>query len=156
MRIRVALEQTRAHGVVCKSPKTQASIRDITLPDIVVGVLREHRRQQLEERMAQGLGKLPDNALVFPAPDGGYQKPSNFSTSWNYAVGSLRLPTVTWHGLRHTHASMLIDANVNIKTISSRLGHANPSVTLRVYAHIFKENDRAAADAINAAVARWR
>ena len=60
---------------------------------------------------------------------------------------------VTFHGLRHTHASQLIDAGVDIVTISKRLGHAKPSVTLAVYAHLFRSDDTKAAVAINAALA---
>ena len=61
---------------------------------------------------------------------------------------------VTFHGLRHTHASQLIDAGVDIVTISKRLGHAKPDITLRIYAHLFRKDDSKAAAAINAALAR--
>jgi integrase len=64
------------------------------------------------------------------------------------------LPDVTFHALRHTHASQLIDAGVDVVTISKRLGHAKPDITLRVYAHLFKESDAKAAAAINAALKR--
>ena len=57
---------------------------------------------------------------------------------------------MTFHGLRHTHASQLIDANVDIVTISRRLGHKSPEITLRIYAHLFKKDDSKAAAAINA------
>jgi integrase len=58
----------------------------------------------------------------------------------------------TFHGWRHTHASQLIDAGVDIVTISRRLGHAKPDTTLRTYAHLFQKNDGKAAAAINAAL----
>ena len=58
---------------------------------------------------------------------------------------------VTFHALRHTHASQLIDAGVDIVTISKRLGHAKPDITLRVYAHLFRNDDSKAAAAIDAA-----
>jgi integrase len=60
------------------------------------------------------------------------------------------MPEVTFHALRHTHASQLIDEGVNIVTISKRLGHAKPDITLRIYAHLFRKDDRKAAEAINA------
>jgi len=62
------------------------------------------------------------------------------------------LPEITFHALRHTHASQLIDAGVDIVTISKRLGHAKPSVTLAIYAHLFRTDDSKAANAINAAL----
>jgi integrase len=61
-------------------------------------------------------------------------------------------PEVTFHCLRHTHASQLIDRGVDIVTISKRLGHASPDITLRVYAHLFRNDDSKAAQAINEAL----
>lgn len=55
------------------------------------------------------------------------------------------------HSLRHTHASQLIDAGVDIVMISKRPGHASPTITLKVYAHLFRKDE--AADAINNALA---
>ena len=55
---------------------------------------------------------------------------------------------------RLTHASQLIDASVDIVTISTRLGHAKPDITLRIYAHMFRKDDSKAAVAINAALNR--
>jgi integrase len=59
---------------------------------------------------------------------------------------------LAFHGLPHTHASQLIAGNVDIVTISKRLGHAKPSVTLAIYAHMFHTDDSKAAVAINAAL----
>lgn len=153
--MRAALEETKEHGVQLKAPKTKAGKRDISLPDIVVDALREHRRQQLELRMALGLGKLSDDALVFPAPlkGGRHQSPRAFSKEWAQVAASIGFPGLDFHALRHTHASQLIDAGVDIVTISKRLGHAKPDITLRVYAHLFRKDDSKAADAINDALA---
>jgi integrase len=63
---------------------------------------------------------------------------------------NIGLPGVTFHALRHSHASQLIDAGVDIVTISRRLGHAKPDITLRIYAHLFQKDDSKAAAAINA------
>jgi integrase len=60
---------------------------------------------------------------------------------------------VVFHALRHTHASQLIDAGSDVVTISKRLGHASPNITLKIYAHLFRKRDDKAADAINAALA---
>ena len=57
---------------------------------------------------------------------------------------------MTFHALRYTHASQLIDQGVDIVTISKRLGHAKPDITLRIYAHLFRKDDGKAAEAINA------
>ncbi|HML93255.1 site-specific integrase [Methyloceanibacter sp.] len=136
-----------------KAPKTKAGRRDIGLPDIVIEALREHRRAQLELRMALGLGKASEDALVFPDIEGRPQAPSDVSRNWGLKAATLGIPEITFHSLRHCHASQLVDANVDIVTISRRLGHASPDVTLRVYAHLFRRDDGKAAEAINAALA---
>jgi integrase len=150
--IREAIEDTKAHGVRIKSPKTRAGRRDITLPDIAVAGLSEHRRQLLETRMKLGAGKLPNDALFFTTLDGRPLRPGNVSSDWGEIAANIGMPEITFHALRHSHASQLIASGVDIVTISKRLGHANPSVTLATYAHMFHTDDRKAAAAINAAL----
>jgi integrase len=93
------------------------------------------------------------DALVFPKFDGTPQSPDAFSAEWRDAADSVGLTNIPLHALRHTHASQLIDAGVDVVTISKRLGHASPTVTLKMYAHLFRKNDGKASDAINAALA---
>ena len=151
-RVRRAVEETRA-GLRLKVPKTKTSIRDVSLPEIVVEALREHRKRQLEQRFALGAGKLPDDAPLFPKLDGSLQSPRAFSKEWSDVAASIGLGHATFHGLRHTHASHLIDAGIDVVKISRRLGHASPAITLRVYAHLFRARDDKSTAAINAAVA---
>lgn len=149
--IREALETTKA-GIRFKPPKSKAGRRDITLPDVLLDALREHRKAALELRMLLGAGRLPDDALLFTNFKGEPLQPGNVSSDWGELAERMGIPGVTFHGLRHTHASQLIDAGVDIVTVSKRLGHAKPSVTLAVYAHMFKTDDSKAAAAINAAL----
>jgi integrase len=69
---------------------------------------------------------------------------------------SIGLPGVTFHARRHAHASMLIDAGLDVVRISKRLGHADPSITLKVYSHLFQKRDDKSAEAINAAVSSFK
>jgi len=148
IRVRESLEQTSA-GLRFKQPKSRAGNRDIALSDNVVGVLHAQRKRLLERRLLLGQGKLGDDDLVFPAWDGAPQRPESFSAAWSELADELKLD-VSFHALRHTHASQLIDAGVDVVTISKRLGHSSPAITLGVYAHMFQKDDRKAADAINA------
>lgn len=151
--IRETLEQTKAHGLRLKKPKTKNSRRDITLPDIVVDALRDHRKAQLELRLKMGLGKLPDDALVFAQLDGSpSQSPGALSAEWRDEADRMGWNGIPLHALRHTHASQLIDAGVDIVTVSKRLGHASPAITLKIYAHLFRKDDGKAAAAINASL----
>jgi integrase len=151
IKVREALEATKG-GIRFKPPKSKAGRRDITLPEILVDALREHRRAALELRMQLGVGRLPDEALLFSNLEGEPLQPSNVSSDWGELAGRIGMPDVTFHGLRHSHASQLIDAGVDIVTVSKRLGHAKPSVTLAIYAHMFHIDDSKAAAAINAAL----
>ena len=65
---------------------------------------------------------------------------------------------VSFHALRHSHVSALIAAGVDVVTIGQRIAHANPAVTLAVYAHLFAgaNKDAAAALAIEAAMGAKR
>ena len=154
LQVREALEETKAHGVLVKTPKSKAGRRDITLPDIVVDALREHRKAQLELRFRLGLGKS-ENDFLFPTLEGTLPSPRAFSAEWADVAASIGMPDITFHALRHTHASALIDAGVDIVTISKRLGHSSPNITLKVYAHLFREKDDKASAAINDALAKW-
>jgi integrase len=148
IRVRESLEATKA-GLRFKPPKSKAGIRDITLPAIVVETLQAHRKALLERRLMLGQGKLTDADLVFPAWDGSPQHPDAFGSLWIKYAKELGLG-VSFHGLRHTHASQLIDAGVDVVTIARRLGHSSPAITLNVYAHLFRKDDGKAAAAIDA------
>jgi integrase len=150
IRVRESLEETKA-GLRFKPPKSKAGVRDVKLPTIVTNVLREHRKRLLERRLMLGQGRLTGEDLVFPAWDGSPQPPDAFGTTWNRLTKRLGIE-VSFRGLRHTHASQLIDHGVDVVTIARRLGHSSPAITLQVYAHLFRKDDGKAADAINAAL----
>jgi integrase len=152
VKVREALEETKAHGVRFKPTKTTAGRRDITLPTIVTETLREHRRELMETRLKLGLGKLGSEDLLFATLQNKPFKTSAASQAWANLASRIGMPQITFHALRHTHASQLIDQGVDIVTISKRLGHANPNVTLAVYAHLFAADDGKAAAAINSAL----
>lgn len=154
LRVCQALEQTTKHGLRVKSVKTEAGRREISLPDIVVEALEEHRRAQLEVRLKLGLGRITPDDFVFVALDGGPQRPDNFSGDWGEIRAALGVPHIGLHALRHTHASMLIAAGLDVVQISKRLGHASPAITLAVYSHLFRKDDSAVSAAINATLAK--
>jgi integrase len=138
-----SLEQTRK-GLRFKSPKSARGKRSISLAPAVVTELRTLWKAQQEQRLALGLGKSPAEALVFSNYDGDPLKPDQLSGQFARAMESAGLPHVTLHTLRHTHASQLIAAGIDIITISRRLGHHSPTITLSVYGHLLTTADRAA------------
>jgi integrase len=62
------------------------------------------------------------------------------------ALGEDALPEIRLHDLRHTHATILLLNKVAVHVVSQRLGHASPSITLNVYAHVMPGNQKTAAD----------
>jgi integrase len=155
LRIARSLEQTKA-GLTFKPPKTKAGARVISLPPIAMDALTAHRRRQLELRLALGRGKLDDDALVFTTIDDGPLPPNNLSRDWWRFVQTRNLPRVSFHALRHSHASALIASGIDPVTVSRRIGHASVSTTLNIYAHKFAKTDAAAAKAIEAALTGTR
>jgi integrase len=151
VRVECSLEETGA-GLRIKPPKTRYGHRAISLPKPVVETLREHLRRQLEQRLLLGFGRPGDEDWVFPLPDGSPYRPDKLSRDWGNVVRDRKLPRVMFHALRHSHASALIAAGVDIVTVSKRLGHGSPAITLGVYAHLFNRTDAAAAQAIENAL----
>lgn len=151
VRVERSLEETEA-GLRIKPPKTHHGRRSISLPAGVVETMRAHRRAQAEHRLLLGLGRPGAADYVFTLADGSPYAPDKLSRDWGNAVRDRKLPRVMFHGLRHSHASALIAAGLDVVTVSKRLGHGSPAITLTVYAHRFANKDAAAAAAIDAAL----
>jgi integrase len=144
LRVEQSIEQTKA-GLRFKAPKTRHGRRTISLPPSAVSLLREHWKAQQEARLRLGMGKAPEDALVFPTWDSRPRSPNVLTKEWSIAVREIGL-TVTFHSLRHTHASHLIASGMDALAVSRRLGHGSPTITLGVYGHLFPQaDDRAAA-----------
>jgi integrase len=144
LRVERALEETKRGGLAFKSPKTRHGRRVVTLPASTVAVLREHWKVQQEHRLRFGLGKAGADALVFPDWDGAPRSPRALTLEWGKMAKAAGL-TVSFHSLRHTHASVLIADGLDVLSLSRRLGHGSAAITLGVYGHLFKPDDRAAA-----------
>lgn len=153
VRIERSLEHTK-DGIRVKPPKTAAGRRTVSLPSLTVQALRDHRRQQLELRIALGAGALPPDTPVFGNIEGDWPNPYSITDRWRDAVKNRKLPKVTFHALRHSHASALIAAGLDVVSVSRRLGHASPVLTLGTYSHLFENNDDKAAAAIDAALSK--
>ncbi len=152
LRVEQSVEQTKV-GLRFKSPKTKHGRRTITIPPSTVAELRTHWKEQQERRLALGAGKAPAEALVFPTWDFAVRSPNALTKEWSVAMAEAGM-AITLHSLRHTHASSLIAAGVDVLTISRRLGHATPAVTLNIYGHLFSNTDDGAAQAIEALFAK--
>ncbi len=121
-------------GLVFKTPKTAKSRRSVALPALAVEALREHRKQQSEERLRLG-PVWQDHALVFPGLDGRPWHPDLFTSGFHDLTLRAGL-RVRLHDLRHTHATQLLKAGIHPKVVSERLGHSTIGITLDIYSHV--------------------
>ena len=131
--------------------------RTVSIDAGTVQVLKEHRARQVEERLAAGPEWIGCDEYVFTTGWDGPVHPDTVSSligdlirARNVTVGTIGagelLPHARLHDLRHVHATTLLLAGVPVHVVAARLGHADPSVTLRVYAHVVREQVAAAAD----------
>lgn len=143
MLVTKSLEETKA-GLRIKSTKN-GEPRSFIVPRQALEVLAAHRVQQ-EQDKRDFAGQYEDNNLIFCRPDGAYYRPDKVSVRVTKLAQKCGLPKgVGLHALRHTHASELLSKGVPITVVSERLGHANPNVTLSIYAHALKADELAAA-----------
>ena len=155
-----------------KGPKTDAGIRELTMPEEVFTLLREWKKEQAALCMKLGSewkghrnaknddgtrDSFDDNAIFIQVENG---LPIHLSTP-NHKFHEIcdmynatrekeeeKLPRIRLHDLRHTGATLLLGKNTDIETVSHRLGHAKASVTLDIYGHALPENDVLAAETL--------
>jgi integrase len=132
-------------------PKTAKSRRVVDLDAQTVVILREHRRSQIEERLAWGPG-YSDGDLVFAKENGEPYHPDRFGGRFENLVSASGLPRIRFHDLRHTHATLGLAAGIHPKVMSERLGHSSISITLDTYSHAVPALQKDAADRIAALV----
>ncbi|MED0660985.1 site-specific integrase [Bacillus smithii] len=122
-------------GYILTTLKTKNSKRQIPISDNVVKELLIHKAKQ--EEWKKRLGKAyEDNDLVICTEMGTMQDPRNILRVMRRLCKSSGVTAIRFHDILHTHASILISSGVDIVKVSSRLGHANPKITLEIYAHL--------------------
>jgi integrase len=132
-------------------PKTSRSRRSVALDANTVEQLRAHRRRQLEERLAAGPAYV-DRGLVFCREDGSELDPDWVSKRFERLADAAGLPRIRLHDLRHTHATLALQAGVHVKVVSERLGHATVGMTLDTYSHVIPAMQEDAAQRVAALV----
>lgn len=145
-----------------KTPKTKSSIRDIPIADALAEVLMSRYRSMQTARAEVGLDASPKAMMqlyVIGEIDGSYHNVHMIWKQWNALAKSLGLvgtqgTVPAFHDLRHTFATYAIAEGVDVKTVSSILGHANASMTLDVYASADSDSKRAAAKTIDDVMSR--
>ena len=153
------------NGFDYKEPKTSRSVRNIPVPEMILPLLKEYKREYNILRL--GLGSAwKGNGNLFIQAEG---KLMGSSTTYHYFIthlhrynqwvkehpeqakadGLKELPIIPLHGLRHTFATLLNSQGANIIDISKMLGHSNCSTTMNTYAHSFEAQQRETINMIN-------
>jgi integrase len=135
------------------APKSKKSIRTISLPDELVAALRQHRGQQLEERLQRG-SEWTDSGLCFTTHIGTPIEPRNLTRDFKRVVRKAGLSEkLRLHDLRHSCASLLLAQKVPARVVMEVLGHSQISLTMDTYSHVMPDAMREAADSMSVALA---
>ena len=119
--------------VVVSAPKTAKGRRVVALDPGTIEVLKAQAACQLDEQTQSKA--WVETGLVFTQESGAALDPESVSRYWRQAVKNSMLPTIRLHDLRHTHATLALQAGIHPKVVSERLGHATISITLDTYSH---------------------
>ena len=146
IRVGHALTRVRGHFRLSE-PKTATSRRTIPFGPKLRRALLERRAAMEAEAAEAGRGWDYGLFVVGDACEGSFKNPQCLSKEWRQLAGVLRLAGTqgrrpTFHDLRHTFATIAVASSVDIKTVSVLLGHADPAMTLRVYADSLEDSKR--------------
>jgi integrase len=148
--VRVALQRLPNNDLVLAETKTDSSRRQVQLSQAAVETLRKHKARQAEERLRLGAA-WEDQDIVFANEVGRPLNPSNVTTRHYHPIlAKAGLPRLRFHDLRHTAATLLLEANINPRVVSEVLGHTDVGITMNLYQHVSPTMQQQAADAFDA------
>ena len=138
-----AAVKTRTQGLILTEPKSHHSLRTIDLDDETADVLGQHRERQLQD----GQPTNDPAALVFPGRRSRMMSTSHLQRELKRLGRSVGDESITFHSLRHFHATVALQQHQNVVVVSKRLGHSSVSMTLDIYGHTIPGWQRSAAEA---------
>lgn len=135
LRITKALSLGKGNRLYIKSTKTGVA-RTIKMDDKTMAVLKEWKKKQKLDYLKLGFNTMKPKQLVFSNEKNEFIQPTKLR-KWIIQVQTkYKLPTITTHGLRHTHCSLLFEAGVGLKEVQVRLGHSDVKTTMDIYTHV--------------------
>lgn len=126
-------------GIYNKDPKTESSNRIVPLPDYVIQTLLEYQEWYENQKEICG-DKWVNSNKLFIQDNGKPMHPDTISKWFEKFVKQIGLPVINFHSLRHTNATLMISENVDIATVSARLGHSSINTTIKFYVHPLQKN----------------
>jgi integrase len=141
-------EKTGKYCLDLQLPKTAKSQRTIPMTDDMVKVLKTHKAQQNEEKLFFGKA-YHDEHLVFCSEDGKRIWPRNFNRQYANLMKTAGIAYKKPHTMRHTCASLLLEAGEELKNVQEILGHSNIATTADIYSHVRNKTKKKALDKLN-------
>lgn len=127
--------------IIIKETKTENSKRKLFLPELLIRKLKLLRKEQTIRRLK--LGDIYKNKdFVFTQWNGEIMNVHTPTNWWRDFVKEHELSPVTFHGLRHSAASIMIGTGQDVATVSKTLGHSNTSTTLNIYTHLIEDSKK--------------
>lgn len=126
-------------------PKTKTSIRKVYFDDSLLVLIKKYKAYEKERLLKKGRILKDEDYFILSSRNLPIQQ-SKVTYMFRLLCEEAEVPNITVHGLRHTHATFLIEAGANIKYVSNRLGHKNINITLDVYSDVLKEEEKETAD----------
>lgn len=148
IRVEEQIVTTNDYADMFDDPKTYHSVRTIVVDKTVLNELQEFKEYQKDYAVILGDKFLNAHDLIFTNTFGKPVCYSNFRKRYFFKMlGAAGISSkYTIHCMRHTHATLLLKAGVNVSVVSKRLGHSSTSVTLNIYAHVLNEMEKTASE----------
>ncbi|GMB02046.1 site-specific integrase [Pelosinus sp. IPA-1] len=143
-----ASQSLSGFGTFDKSPKNNSSNRTVTLPTSIISLLKQYKAWQNAECLRLG-DKWNKTDRLFTQWNGNKICTTSPSQWFSKFLKRHGLPHITFHSLRHTSATLLIASGASLKSVSSRLGHADIRTTGNIYSHALQSVDTQLADSMN-------
>lgn len=127
------------------TPKSETSVRKIVIGESLIKDLSQWKAQQNKIKMLFRKTFAEEN-LVFTTETGKPLFPRYLTFQFNKAIKAAGVPKIRFHDLRHTHATLCLEAGMSLKEVQDRLGHSSIRTTGDVYAHVTKNMKEKSAD----------
>ena len=124
-----------------KDPKTDNSFRTLRVPEIVWKELKR-RKELIDFQKKLNCNFYEDNDYISCQPNGKPHSTSSFNSYLKKVCTRNSLPDVTFHGLRHIYATILIKQDVTLAKTSALLGHSSIHTTFDFYCDVMNEKDK--------------
>lgn len=144
----ISISKTLNRYQETNTPKSKAGLREIDIDKATVSLLKQYKKRQQVQSWQLGRSE----GIVFTPFTTKYAYACLLRKRLQYHFKNAGVPDISFHGFRHTHATIMLYAGIEAKDLQYRLGHSNISMTLNTYVHATKEGAKKAVSIFEAAI----